>query len=63
MPFTAGDILAVWDTRVYEKIDCVVGSFSASVLLKGVADGFVWIYTGVYSPNDAGLRDAFWGRA
>ena len=38
---TAGGILVVWDTRVYEKIDCVVGSFSVSVLLKGVEDGFV----------------------
>ncbi|KAK9997825.1 hypothetical protein SO802_017428 [Lithocarpus litseifolius] len=48
------------DTRVYEKIDCVVGSFSVSVLLKGVADGFVWICTGVYGLNDVGLRDALW---
>ena len=36
---TAGGILVIWDTRVYKKIDCVVGSFSISVLLKGVADG------------------------
>ena len=57
---TAGCILVVWGIRVYEKIDCVVGSFSASVLLKGVADGFVWICMGVYGPNDAGLRDTFW---
>ena len=48
------------DTRVYEKIDCVVVSFSVSVLLKGVADGFVWICRGVYGPNDASLRDALW---
>ena len=40
---TAGGIIVIWDTRVFEKIDCVVGSFSISVLLKGVADGFVWI--------------------
>ena len=25
-----------------------------------MADGFVWICTGVYDPNDAGLRDALW---
>ena len=55
---TAGGILVIWDTRVYEKIDCVVGSFSVSVLLKGVADGFVWICTRVYGPNDAKLKDA-----
>ena len=51
-----------WDIRVYEKIDCVVGSFFVSVLLKGVADGFVWICTGVYGPNDADLRDALWAK-
>ena len=55
---TARGILVIWDIRVYEKIDCVVGSFSVSVLLKGVVDVFVWICTGVYGPNDAGLRDA-----
>ena len=38
---TAGGILVIWDTRVFEKIDGVVGSFFVSVLLKGVADGFV----------------------
>lgn len=43
-----------------EKIDCMVGSFSILVLLKGVADGFVWICTGVYGPNDISLRDALW---
>ena len=59
---TARGILGTWDTRVSEKIDCVIGSFSISVLLKGVANGFVWIYTGVYGPNDAGLRDALWAK-
>ena len=38
---TTRGILVTWDTRVYEKIDCVVGSFFVLVLLKGVADGFV----------------------
>ena len=51
-----------WDTRVYEKIDCVVGSFFVSILLKGVADGIVWICTGVYGLNDADLRDALWAK-
>ena len=31
---------------MFEKIDCVVGTFSVSILLKSVADGFVWICTG-----------------
>ena len=38
---TAGGVLLVWDKRVFEKVDCVVGLFSVNVLLKGVVDDFV----------------------
>ena len=37
---TAGGVILSWDIRVYEKIDCVVGCFSVSILLKGVVDDF-----------------------
>ena len=57
---TVGGVLVTWDIMVFEKIDCVVGTFSVSILLKGVANGFVWICTGLYGPTDAGLRDALW---
>ena len=50
----------MWDRRVFEKIDLVVGSFSVSVLLKGVSDGFEWICSGVYGPTNGSLRDAMW---
>ena len=50
--YTTRGVLVTWDIRVYEKIDCVVGNFSVSVLLKGVVDGFVWICTGVYGWSD-----------
>ena len=39
---TAGRVLLVWDKRVFEKVDCAIGMFSINVLLKGVADDFVW---------------------
>ena len=45
---------------MYEKIDCVVGSFFVFVLLKGVVDGFVWLCMGVYGPTS--LRDALWAK-
>ena len=45
---------------MYEKIDCVVGCFSVSIVLKGVVDGSVWICTSLYGPAAAGLRDALW---
>ena len=35
-------MLLVWDKRVFEKVDCVVGLFSVNVLLKEVVDDFVW---------------------
>ena len=54
---TAGGVILSWDIRVYEKIDCVVGCFSVSILLKGVVDDFAWICTGVYGSIAAGLRD------
>ena len=50
----------IWDKRVYEKIDYVVGCFSVSIVLKGVVDGSVWICTSAYGPTAAGLRDALW---
>ena len=43
---------------MYKKIECMVGCFSVSVLLKGVVDSFAWICTGLYGPNADGLRDA-----
>ena len=38
----------------------MVGSFSISLLLKGVSDGFEWICSRVYRPTDGSLRDAMW---
>ena len=43
---------------MYKKIECMVGCFSVSVLLKGVVDSFAWICTGLYGSNVDGLRDA-----
>lgn len=36
-----GGTLSAWDRWVFEKVDCFVGRFLVSVLLKGVVDGFV----------------------
>ena len=47
---TEGGVLLAWDKRVYEKIDCVVGSFSVFILLKGVAKrDCLDLYRGVWS--------------
>ena len=38
----------------------LVGSFSVSVQWKGVEDGFTWVYSGVYGPNDNNLGSDLW---
>ena len=52
--------MLIWDKRVFEKLDVIVGRFSVSVLLRGVVDDFVWACTGVYGPNDDGQRSTLW---
>ena len=37
---TAGGILLMWDRRVLERTEVLVGSFSMSVRWQGVGDGF-----------------------
>ena len=60
MRSTQQGVLLVWDKRVFEKFDCVVGLFSVNVLLKRVVDDFVWACSGVYEPNEDNLRGALW---
>ena len=38
---TLGGVLPIWDKRVIEKLDVIVGKVSISVLLRGVVDDFV----------------------
>ena len=35
---TSGGVLLIWNKRVFEKLDVMVGQFSVSVLLRGVVD-------------------------
>ena len=48
----AGGILLMWDKRVLEKVEVMVGTFSVSVKWQGVGDGFIWACSGVYGPNE-----------
>ena len=52
--------MLIWDKRVFEKLDVIVGQFSVSVLLRGVVDDFVWACIGVYGPNDNRQRSTLW---
>ena len=50
----------MWDRRIFERVVSVVGSFSISVVLKGVSNDFEWICSRVYGMIDGSLRDAMW---
>jgi len=55
-----GGVLIMWDRRVFEKLEVLVGLFSVSIQWKGVEDGFIWACSGVYGPNDNNMRSYMW---
>ena len=54
--WTAGGILIMWDKRVLDKVEILVGTFSVSVMWQGVEDSFIWACLGVYGPNENNER-------
>ena len=50
----------MWDKRVLEKLEVMVGQFSVSVRWHGLGDGFIWACSGVYGLNDNNLRGQMW---
>ena len=50
----------MWDRRVLEKLEVLLGLFSVLVQWKGVENGFIWAYFGVYGPNNNLLRGDLW---
>ena len=55
-----GGILLMWDTKVLDKVEVMVGTFLVSVKWQGVGDGFVWACSGVYGPNENIERGHMW---
>ena len=50
----------MWDTRVVEKVEEVVGQFSVSCKFKEVSSGFEWGFSGVYGPQSNTARRLMW---
>ena len=46
----AGGLLLFWDNKVLEKLEVESGWYSISIRFKNCADGFTWIFSGVYEP-------------
>ena len=57
---TTGGIVLMWDKRVLEKVEVMVGTFSVSVKWQGVGDGFIWACSGVYGPNENNDKGHIW---
>ena len=57
---TAGGVLMMWDRRVLEKLEVMVGYFSMSVRWQDVRDDFIWACSRFYGPNDNNLRGQMW---
>ena len=58
----AGGVLMMWDRRVLEKLEVMMGYFSVSVWWQDVRDGFIWACSGVYGPNHNNLRGQMWDK-
>ena len=57
---STGGILLFWDKRNVEVIETVSGVFSVSCLFRNVEDDFQWIFTSVYGPVLANLKEYLW---
>ena len=53
-------ILLLWDKRILEVIETVCRTFSTSCSFRNVEDDFQWIFTGVYGPVLANLKEDLW---
>ena len=55
-----GGVLIMWDKRVLEKMEAMVGTFLVLVKWQGVVDGFIWACSRVYGPNNNNEKGQMW---
>lgn len=53
-------ILLMWDKRIVNKLEDVVGYYSVSRKFKNIANQKVWMFYGVYGPNVNSERGVLW---
>ena len=56
----AGGVLICWDKRSLEILEWEEGQFSISCRFRNVADGVVWVFTGVYGPFFREEKECLW---
>ncbi|XP_010275990.1 PREDICTED: uncharacterized protein LOC104610867 [Nelumbo nucifera] len=57
---SSGGLITLWKDQVVEGVEELVGRFSISVKFRQVLDGFEWVLTNVYGPNDYKQRKENW---
>ena len=55
-----GGLLFFWDNRVLENLEVESGGYSISVRFRNCADGFFWIFFGVYGPMMGNEKEDLW---
>lgn len=53
-------ILIAWNKNIIGVHGSRIDSFAMSIKCMVVFDGFVWVISGVYGPNDPCLRERLW---
>ncbi|OVA12966.1 hypothetical protein BVC80_1157g1 [Macleaya cordata] len=56
----SGGILMMWNKQTIEVVDICYGNHSISWQCITKCDGFKWVISGVYGPNDDGERTNLW---
>ena len=56
----SGDILVMWDSRVVERVEEVVGYYSVSYKFRNVDNQVLWTFSSVYGPNLDRDRSLLW---
>jgi hypothetical protein len=56
----SGGMLLMWDRKVAEKKEECLGCYFMACSLQNVGDNFIWVFGGVYGPNDKVERRVLW---
>ena len=52
--------MLLWDTRVLERLEVEVGSFSISCRFRNCEEGFIWVFSRLYGPLKGRERMEMW---
>ena len=55
-----GGLILLWDNRVLDNLEFESGGYSISVRFRNYANGFSWIFSGVYGPVIGSEKEDFW---